>query len=57
MRVNDQNGVPNIEILWSEADQVLNKKLPVFSSVSHPFSMKQSNVIVSRLMIVFQGIA
>lgn len=42
-----------IEIYWAEPE----KKLPLFSAVSQPFMIRQSNIIVSNLLIVFQALA
>lgn len=49
--------VPNIEIYWTEVDRVYGRKIALFSSISHPFLIKQSGVIVSNLLIVFQKLA
>lgn len=33
------------------------KKVNLFSNISQPFQIKQSNVIVSNLLIIFQAFA
>lgn len=55
--VNFLEPIPNIEIFWSDVDKIYKRKLPLFSAVSHPFSIKQSSIIVSNLMIIFQVLA
>ena len=49
--------MPHIDICWIEPEKMYQKKIPLFSSISQPFLLKQSNIIVSHLLIIFQALA
>jgi hypothetical protein len=49
--------IQDVEIFWSEVEKVKGKRIPLFSTITHPFSIKQSKIIVSNLTVVFQELA
>ena len=49
--------IGQMEISWIDPEIALHSKLPLFGAISSPFSIKQSSMIVSNLLIVFQGLA
>ena len=46
-----------LEISWLDPEVILHSKLPLFAAISSPFSIRQSSMIVSNLLVVFQGLA
>lgn len=46
-----------MEITWVGNEKAFEQNLPLFGTISSPFSIKQSSVIVSNLFIIFQALA
>ena len=46
-----------LEIEWIDPENAYETKLPLFGSISSPFSIKQSSIIVSNIFMLFQALA